>query len=122
MLTLKCSTDETILLHLNPKSKAGKPAKIQPGSVVWTPTSGPGTLEPSADGLTCKYISPDVLDKIDLDNDIFHGSVNADGDAGDGVEPIEDSFIITVSDPNAAALGLSADEPAEKPNIQPLKR
>ncbi len=108
MLELTITNEQQVTVRLNPRTDAGKPAKLD-GAPVWSVTSGPGTVVPAADGLSAVLVSSDT----DLTDTIY--LVDGDADLGSGKEDVQDQIILHVSHANATNLGLVADQPVLKP-------
>jgi len=108
----RCSTDGKIKITLNPRSTGQRPAKLE--DIVWS-TSGPGTLAPAEDGLSCYVISPDALDPNDALKDIAQITVNADKKIGAEVDRIEETGTVTFFHPEAADFGatIGTEEPKD---------
>lgn len=107
-LELSLTTEQKQHVKLNPVTAAGNPATLD-GAPVWTVVSGPGTIEADADGLGAFIITPD---KSDGTQTIYQ--VSADADLGAGVTTIEDTIILTSTNPFASSFGLTADDPVAK--------
>lgn len=107
-LDLVSTTLEKVHVKLNPTDSTGNPSTVEPGSVVWTVTSGGATVTPDADGLGAFFISEDITGSSTW-------GVSADADLGAGVDTISDSGTYTYNHPNAANLGLTADPAQPKP-------
>lgn len=106
MLNTSCTVEEKVLVHLNPVTKGGRPAKLD-GPIVVSVQSGEGTFEVQPDGLSFFAISPDVPGET-----VY--LVDGDADLGAGVIDIQDNVTLTATGVNAAALGLTADAPVSK--------
>lgn len=105
-LDLTITTEEKIHVAIAPKTAGGKPATLD-GLPTWEVISGNGTVEPDADGLGAFLVSPDSIDTV-----VY--KVSADADLGQGVRTIEDSITVTVTNAEAAALGLTSDTAVPK--------
>ena len=107
-LEVNLSTEQRVLLTIQPQTPAGNPAPVD-GDPVWEVTSGACTLEP-----------PDPPNPMQTwVNGITGGdsviTVTADADLGAGFVPISDTCLAPVADPQAASLGMTAGEPELKP-------
>lgn len=107
MLSLKITTEQQVVVHLNPVTPKGKPVGLD-GIPTWTVVDGLGTVTPAADGLSATLVSPDTAG-------VTNFLVSADADLGAGVDTITDTIQLTVTDPDASSLGLVADAPTVKP-------
>lgn len=96
-------------ITLRPVDKAGNPAPVQAGSVVWddSEVKTVAGVTPSADGLSIDVVSAGPLGSGQL-------RVSADADLGDGVVTISDAIQITIVAGQAVGLGLTASEPVEQ--------
>lgn len=106
-LSKKINDEQQIVVHLNPTTPKGKPVKLD-GKPEWSVVDGDSTLEVADDGLSATLISSDTPG-------VTHYQVAADADLGDGVDTITDTIELTVVDPQASSLGLTADAPTDKP-------
>lgn len=100
-LDLSITTEEKIHVKIAPQTAGGKPATLD-GTPTWDIISGNGSVVPDADGLGAYLVSGDTIDTV-----VY--KVSADADLGQGVRTIEDSVTVTVTNAEAAALGISAD-------------
>lgn len=107
-LQLTITNEEKVHVKLTPLTGTGKPATVD-GAPAWTVQSGAGTVVPDADGLGAFLVSPDAVDGIDT---VF--MVSADADLGAGVTDIQDTITLTVTNAQAASLGLAADAAVPK--------
>lgn len=107
-LELTITNEQQVTVRLNPRTDAGKPAKLD-GAPVWSVTGGPGTVVPAADGLSATLVSSDT----DLGDTTY--LVDGDADLGDGKEDVQDTILLHVIHANATNLGLVADQPVLKP-------
>lgn len=98
MVEITISNEQKIKVTLAPVTAGGKPATLD-GIPKWEVVNGAGTLEASADGLSCYLISSDAPG-----DSVF--AVSADADLGDGVENIADSITLHVQGARALNLGL----------------
>lgn len=103
MLPLSITTEQKIHIKLAPTTTQGKPAVLD-GTPTWEVTQGSGTVSPDADGLGAFIVSPDTVDGI-----VTIVKVSADADLGAGIRTIEDTIEVTITNAEAAALGLTAD-------------
>jgi|SRR5215813_13642375 len=106
-LELKITTEQQVMVHLNPTTSRGKPVAVD-GIPTWEVAAGDVILQPSATGLDCNIVSPDSAGESQV-------LVSADADLGEGVTTITDTIKITAGDPQATSLGLKADAPVDKP-------
>lgn len=100
-LDLSITTEEKINVKIAPVTSQGKPATLD-GAPTWEVVSGNGTVEAAADGLSAFIVSGDSPDSIVV-------RVSADADLGAGVTTIEDIITTTVTNAQAAALGITND-------------
>lgn len=100
-LELAITTEQKIPVTLAPVTANGGAASVD-GAPVFEVVSGSGTIgEISEDGLTAYIVSGDSPDTTVV-------RVSADADLGEGVTTIEDLITVTVTNAQAAALGLTA--------------
>lgn len=107
-LELTITNEQQVVVRLNPRTDAGKPAKLD-GAPVWSVTSGPGKVVPADDGLSATLVSDDT----DLSDTIY--LVDGDADLGAGKEDVQDTITLHVTHANASNLGLVAEQPTAKP-------
>lgn len=107
MLSLTITTEQQVVVTLNPVTPKGKPVKLD-GVPVWTVVDGLATVTPAADGLSATLVSSDTAGVTDF-------MVSADADLGAGVDTITDTIALTCKDPDASSLGLVAGTPSDKP-------
>lgn len=101
MFPVNSTSEQKVLITLNPVTAAGNPANLD-GAPVWSVVEGDCTLEVAADGLSCYLISGAA-------NVISHVSVTADADLDGGeVREISELIVYAVLAPEATALGLNA--------------
>lgn len=108
MLNLTIDNEQKVLITLSPTTSSGRTSRIQPGSLTVTVVSGDSTVQP-VDDSSFYLISDDTPEATVTEFD-----VKADADLGDGVVEIHDSIALTVIDPLAANLGMSAGTPEPK--------
>ena len=106
-LTIKLTTEQQVVVHLNPVTPKGVPVDLD-GAPVWTVPVGGATITPSDDGLSCTIVSPDNAGQSQV-------LIIADADLGSGIETISDTIDVEAANPNASSLGLTADAPTLKP-------
>jgi hypothetical protein len=99
-LELAITSEEKIHVSLDPKTQSGKPATLD-GTPTWEVISGNGTVVADENGLGAYLVSGDAVDTV-----VYR--VSADADLGQGVRTIEDTITVTVTNAEAAALGLTA--------------
>jgi hypothetical protein len=101
MFPVNSTSEQKVLITLNPTTAAGNPAIVD-GSPVWSVIEGDCTLEVAADGLSCYLISgaADVVNQISV-------SADADLDAGE-VREISELIVYAVVAPEATGLGIAA--------------
>ena len=107
-LELTLTNEQQVVVRLNPRTDAGKPAKLD-GAPVWSVTSGPGKVVPADDGLSATLVTDDT----DLSDTIY--LVDGDADLGAGKEDVQDTITLHTQHANATNLGLVADAPTAKP-------
>ena len=101
MFPINSTSEQKVLISLNPVTAAGNPATVD-GAPVWTVTEGDCTLEVAADGLSCYLISGAA-------NVVNYITVSADADLdGSEVREISEAIVYAVLAPEATALGLNA--------------
>ena len=101
MFPINSTSEQKVLISLNPTTAAGNPATVD-GAPVWSVIEGDCTLEVAADGLSCYLISgaANVVNQV---------SVTADADLdGAEVREISELIVYAVLAPEATALGLNA--------------
>jgi hypothetical protein len=101
MFPVNSTSEQKVLISLNPTTAAGNPATVD-GAPVWSVIEGDCTLEVAADGLSCYLISgaANVVNQV---------SVTADADLDGGeVREISELIVYAVLAPEATALGLNA--------------
>jgi hypothetical protein len=102
---------------LKPVTAGGKPAAVEPGSILW---SGPSfaALTPSADGLSVTVVAMGVgglpEGAIEGDPGEEYVSVSADADLGAGVVTISGKFALRVVASQAQSLGFEFGTPTEQ--------
>lgn len=104
-LDVVSTTEEKVKIHIAPVTSSGKPAKLD-GIPVWT-LDGTGSIVVAEDGLSADVVSADSPG-------VSNWSVSADADLGDGVSTIVDGGVYTYNDPQAAALGTTAEAAVPK--------
>jgi len=101
MFPVNSTSEQKVLITLNPTTAAGNPATVD-GAPVWSVIEGDCTLEVAADGLSCYLISgaADVVNQV---------SVSADADLDEGeVREISELIVYAVVAPEATGLGIAA--------------
>lgn len=101
MFPVNSTSEQKVLISLNPTTAAGNPATVD-GAPVWSVIEGDCTLEVAADGLSCYLVSgaANVVNQV---------TVNADADLDEGeVREISELIIYAVVAPEATALGIAA--------------
>lgn len=104
--------EHDFILTLAPKTPAGKPSTVQPGSVLFSIVSGDLQMEdvlfPEGD--------PNAGQVNELKKKFITGAlgqsviaVKADADLGEGVREINDNANVTVNTPEADNLGLAVE-------------
>ena len=101
MFPINSTSEQKVLVTLNPVTAAGNPATLD-GAPVWSVVEGDCTLEVSADGLSCYLVSgaAGVVNQVSV-------TADADLDAGE-VREISELIVYAVVAPEATALGLAA--------------
>lgn len=102
---MNMTDSQQVTVTLKPKTKSGKPAPIQDGSVLWV---GPAfvAVTPSADGMSAVYVAIGVGSG--------EGSVSADADLGAGVVTISKTFPVIVTPSQAESLDIVEGTPVEQ--------
>ncbi len=102
------TTTQQFTVTLNPTDRKGKPAPIEPGSVVWA-SSNPSVADvvPGADGMSALVVAQAVGD--------YSISAAADADLGAGVTTIVGQDTGSVSLGQATSVGLTAGPVEEQP-------
>lgn len=106
-LQVTMTTEQMVKLHPEPLTEGGAPAEIDgvpeylldDGDVIFAPVDG----EPNAMWARAGAIG--IVSTV---------RVRMDADLGEGMKPIEDTCVITVTHADAAAVGLVADAPVLK--------
>jgi len=106
MLEITITKQEKITVTITPTDQDGEPAALD-GKPVWTVVNGDSKILVADDGLSAVLISADVPGQTEY-------LVEADADLGAGVERISDTIKLTVEDPKAVSLGLSAGAAIKK--------
>ena len=98
-LALKLTTEQKVNVTITPVTAGGKPAQLD-SVPVWSVNSGSVTLAPAVDGLSCFILAGDAgASEVD---------VTAEGDMTPGVDTVSGIITVTVTQPEAATLGLTA--------------
>lgn len=105
-LDVVSTTEEKVHIKIAPVTSSGKPAPVEAGSVIWS-LDGTGSIVPDEDGMGAFVVSADTPG-------VSNWSVSADADLGAGVTTIVDGGVYTYNDPQAAALGTTADPAVPK--------
>lgn len=105
-LKLKINDEQKVKVTLTPVTPRGKPVKVD-GVPSWTTIDGDSTIVVAEDGMSADLISSDTPG-------VTNFQVAADADLGEGVDTITDTIELTVVDPQASSLGLSAGTPEDK--------
>lgn len=101
MFPVNSTSEQKVLISLNPTTAAGNPATLD-GAPVWSVIEGDCTLEVAADGLTCYLVSGAA-------NIVNQVSVSTDADLDEGeVREISELIVYAVVAPEATALGITA--------------
>ena len=101
MFPVNSTSEQKVLISLNPTTAAGNPAIVD-GAPVWSVIEGDCTLEVAADGLSCYLVSGTA-------NIVNQVSVSADADLDEGeVREISELIVYAVVAPEATALGIAA--------------
>lgn len=105
-LNLVLTTEQKILVTLNPLTAAGNPAELD-GTPVWTVLEGDSTLQVAEDGKSAYILSGNAGSTV--------VEITADADLDDDeVRTITDLIAVNVVAAEAAGLGLGAGEPELK--------
>lgn len=104
-LQIKINDEQKVNVTLKPVTPKGKPVAVQ--NPQWSVVDGDSTLVVGADGMSADLVSADTPG-------ITNYLVSADADLGEGVDTISDTIALTVVDPQATSLGLSAGAPVDK--------
>ena len=104
-LELTITNEEKIDITVKPITSTGKPATLD-GSVIFSVTSGAGTIE-GIDDKSAFLVSPDSPGDTTY-------LVEADADLGSGVETISDTVLLHVEGAKAINLGLTSGSPVPK--------
>lgn len=106
-MDFQSTTDEKVLVRLEPKTAGGQPAKVD-GKPEWSVDGTTDvTVEPSEDGLSAYFVSGSTPGA-------FTWRVKADADTGEGVRHIEEFGTYTIVDAQAEALNATANTPEPK--------
>ena len=106
MLDLTITNEQKIKVTVNPVTEAGNAVALD-GPIVVAVSSGDGTFEVQPDGISAYLISGD------LPGDTVY-TISGDADLGEGVINVADVVNLHVEGAQAAALGLTVDEPELK--------
>lgn len=106
MLDLTITNEQKVKVTVNPVTEAGTPVLLD-GPIEVSVSSGDGTFEIEADGVSVYFISGD------LPGDTVY-TISGDADLGAGVENVADVVNLHVEGAQAAALGLVAELPELK--------
>jgi len=91
---------------LEATSRAGNPAEVQ--NPVWTSSDEAVlTVEPSADGLTARFVTTGKLGLVQV-------SVTADADLGDGVTELHGMVDIEITPSEPVVINLSPGVPTDR--------
>ena len=102
------TTTQQFTATLNPTDRKGKPAPVEPGSVVWASSNeAVASVVPSADGMSALIVAQAVGD--------YSISAAADADLGAGVTTIVGQDTGTVTLGTATSVGLTAGPVEEQP-------
>jgi hypothetical protein len=104
---LTLNNEQQVHFRLNPKTAKGNPAAID-GMATFTVTEGDCTVVPDEDGLGATIVSGDSVG-----NSVV--KITADADTSEEVKEISDEITVTVTQAQAANVGITADEPSLKP-------
>lgn len=109
-IEMKITDSQQFTATIRPKNKAGRPAPVEAGSVIWT---GPSfvAITPAADGLSAVVVA------MGVGSDLL--SVSADADLGEGVVTISGTLPLVVEASQAVSLGIEASEPVEQVEAGP---
>ena len=102
-IEVSMTTEEKCRLSITPMTPGGQPATVD-GAAQWS-VEGSCTVEPIDD--TSAWILAGAMGDSTV-------TVACDADLGSGAVPIGDTALVHVSNPQAASVGLSADEPVLK--------
>lgn len=105
-LELTITNEQKIHVKLRPVTASGRPAQLD-GPARFTSLSGEAISEVDSDGLGAYLISGDGPGDSQF-------IIEADADIGSGVVTISDTILLHVQGANAAALGVTADQPENK--------
>lgn len=106
MLAVNITNEQKVTLTLKPVTATGKPAPLD-GRPTWTIKDGDSPVIQSEDGLKAEIFSSDTPGKTTI-------LLEADVDLGEGVEPISEEIVVTVSGAKASSFGLSVGTPEPK--------
>lgn len=106
MFEQSCTVEEKVLIHMNPKTHAGKDATLD-GPLKVTVQAGDGTASVADDGVSFFAISPDTPGDTTY-------LVEGDADLGAGVQNIQTIVVLHANGALAANFGPSADAPVLK--------
>jgi len=110
-MIVKITNEQQVRVTLNPKTDAGRPAKIDPNSKpTWEKIDGEADVQAAEDGLSVLLVSADNPGTTQI-------LVKADADIGEGVEEISEVIELQVAGASAKNLGLSVGTPELKPVV-----
>jgi len=102
------TNDQRVTLRIQPLDRYGNPARID-GVPVWTQSDATlGTLEPSADGLTCTFTSLGPLGTTQV-------NVAVDAAIGPEVRTLFGVLDVQIESGEAVSVGIIAGTPEQKP-------
>lgn len=111
-MVIQIVDSQTRVAHLNPLDKAQQPTTVDTTQtpVTWTPLDPANlTIEPIDNGLSAKLIPTGPLGSFDF-------TINADVNMDPGVlENVTETHTVEVIAGKATGLGLTLDEPVDKP-------
>jgi hypothetical protein len=103
--TVTLSTEEKVLVTVQPLTEAGNPAPVD-GAATFTVTSGTCTIE-GVDTLSAYVVSGSAPGDSLV-------TMACDADLGAGVVPVSDTLTVHVTSATAASLAVTLDEPVLK--------
>jgi hypothetical protein len=107
MIAVLLTNEQKRTVTLRPKTAGGHPARVD-GVPTWTAEDTAAvTLEPSADGMSCVFTSPDGEARTKV-------QAKADADLGTGTREVTEDFDVITTLAEASSLGAEVGEPEPK--------
>ncbi len=102
------TTTQQFLASIDPRDRKGKPAPVEPGSVVWASSNeAVASVVPQGDGVSALVVAQGIGDYV--------VSVAADADLGEGVLTIVGQDSGSVAQGSAVSVGITTGPVEEQP-------